>query len=71
MKEMALFIQTELREEKNVKVNIEELRVEEKWHCSYKRSLERRKNVKVNIDGAKSEREMALSIQTELREEKM
>ena len=44
--------------------------MKEKWHCSYRRSLEWRKNVIVNIDGAKSEREMALFIQTELREEK-
>ena len=30
--------------------------MKEKWHCSYRRSLERRKNDIVNIDGAKSER---------------
>ena len=44
--------------------------MKEKWHCQYRRSLERRKNVIVNIDGAENERKMTLFIQTELREEK-
>ena len=44
--------------------------MKEKWHYSYRRSLERRKNDIVNIDGANSGIEMALFILKALEEEK-